>query len=56
MRGVSFLTFVVFLTLKLCGVVDWSWGFIVLPAGVLFGCAAREGEIEKALNKDLSNV
>ncbi len=33
----DFLCFVVFLTLKLAGGVDWSWGFILLPAACFFG-------------------
>ena len=29
--GLGTLLFAIFLTLKLCGVIDWSWWWIVLP-------------------------
>lgn len=34
--GVSFtgLLFLVFLTLKLCGVIDWSWWWVTAPLWV----------------------
>ena len=29
--GVVGMTFIVFLVLKLCGVIDWSWWWITAP-------------------------
>lgn len=55
-RKVSFLCFVVFLTLKLCGGVDWSWGYVCLPAAALLGAIFREAALEKALGRDLTDV
>lgn len=53
----SFLTFVVFLVLKLCGVTEsWSWGYVLLPFAVFFGGCGREAELEKSLGRDLSNL
>lgn len=56
MRTLSFLCFIVFLTLRLCGAVGWSWGYVTLPAAWLMGALTREVEIEKALGRDLTNV
>ena len=32
-RGISFFSLLglVFITLKLCGVIDWSWWWVLLP-------------------------
>lgn len=56
MRGLSMICFLVFLTLKLGGGVDWSWGYICLPAAWCLGMFNRQAEIEKALGRDLTNV
>jgi hypothetical protein len=56
MRRLSMLVFLVFLTLKLAGAIDWSWGYVTLPAAWLLGACWRELELEKALGQDLSNV
>ena len=38
--GFTGLLFLVFLTLKLCGVIDWSWWWITAPLwGPLIICA-----------------
>jgi len=29
--GLSYITFLTFLVLKLCGVIDWSWWWITAP-------------------------
>jgi hypothetical protein len=29
--GLFTLTFIVFLTLKLCGTIDWSWWWVMAP-------------------------
>lgn len=29
--GLFGMTFIVFLTLKLCGVIDWSWWWVTSP-------------------------
>ena len=30
-NGLCFVTFIVFLVLKLCGVINWSWWFVTAP-------------------------
>lgn len=49
MKGLSFLCFVVFLVLKLCGAIDWSWGYVCLPAASFLGCAVWEEQIKNQL-------
>lgn len=53
---VSLLTFIVFLTLRLCGATEWHWGWVLCPLFVCAGGIAREGEIEKVTGQDFSNA
>ena len=35
--GLSTILFVVFLVLKLCNVIDWSWWWVTSPLWISFG-------------------
>lgn len=35
--SISTIVFIVFLTMKLCGVLDWSWWWVTSPLWILVG-------------------
>jgi len=37
--GPCFLLFLVFMVLKLCDVIDWSWWYVTLPLTIPLGLA-----------------
>ncbi len=39
--GIGFIGMlqIVFITLKLCGVIDWSWWYVLIPAYCMAGLA-----------------
>ena len=38
--SLSGLLFIIFLVLKLCGVIDWPWLYVCLPLIISAACAA----------------
>lgn len=44
---ITLFLFALFLTLKLCAVIGWSWGFIVLP--LVFLAGRTLGAVEMAV-------
>lgn len=49
--GLGDLLLVAFVVLKLCGVIDWSWWWVLSPAWIAVGgvliCAALERFLDK---------
>lgn len=57
MQDVKTLT-LLFITLKLCGVIEWSWAWVLSPLLITFGCAFLSGVIDatvKQLKERLNN-
>lgn len=46
------ITQIVFIILKLCKLIDWSWWFVLIPIWISLGFTAIQGIVFMASNQD----